>query len=68
MRQRIWQERRVELAMEQHRWFDLKRQGRLAPVMQAVGKAFVAGKHELFPIPQEEIDLSNGLLTQNPLY
>lgn len=68
LRQRIWQERRVELAMEQHRWFDLKRQGRLASVMQGVGKPFVAGKHELFPIPQEEIDLSNGLLTQNPMY
>ncbi|NUO01594.1 MAG: RagB/SusD family nutrient uptake outer membrane protein [Saprospiraceae bacterium] len=68
LRQRIWQERRVELALEQHRWFDLKRQGRLASVMQATGKPFVAGKHELFPIPQEEIDLSNGLLTQNPMY
>jgi len=68
LRQRIWQERRVELALEQHRWFDLKRQGRLASVMQAAGKPFVAGKHELFPIPQEEIDLSNGLLTQNPNY
>lgn len=68
LRDRIWRERRVELAMEQHRWFDLKRQGRLAAVMQASGKAFVAGKHELFPIPQEEIDLSNGLLNQNPMY
>lgn len=62
----IWQERRVELAMEQKRWFDLIRQGRAAEVMQALGKDFVAGKHELFPIPTNEIDLSNGSLQQNP--
>ena len=62
----IWQERRVELAMEQKRWFDLIRQGRAAEVMQALGIGFEAGKHELFPIPTNEIDLSNGMLEQNP--
>jgi len=62
----IWHERRVELAMEQKRWFDLQRQGRAAEVMQALGKDFVVGKHELFPIPTNEIDLSNGRLQQNP--
>ncbi len=62
----IWHERRVELAMEQKRWFDLIRQGRAAEVMQALGKNFVVGKHELFPIPTNEIDLSNGRLQQNP--
>ena len=62
----IWHERRVELAMEQKRWFDLIRQGRAAQVMQDLGKNFVPGKHELFPIPQNEIDLSNRALTQNP--
>lgn len=69
LRQRIWRERRVELAMEQHRWFDLVRQGRAADALQAAGKTnFVRGKHELFPVPQTEIDLSGGLLTQNPGY
>lgn len=69
LRQRIWHERRVELALEQHRWFDLNRQGRAAQVMQAAGKTnFIAGKNELFPIPQTEIDLSGGLLTQNNGY
>lgn len=69
LRQRIWNERRAELALEQHRWFDLVRQGRAAAVMQAHGKTnFMAGKHELFPIPQSEVDLSGGLLTQNPFY
>ncbi|REL38981.1 RagB/SusD family nutrient uptake outer membrane protein [Rhodohalobacter sp. SW132] len=62
----IWHERRVELAMEQKRWFDLIRQGRAADVMQALGKNFETGKHELFPIPTNEIDLSNGRLQQNP--
>lgn len=68
LRQRIWQERRVELAMEQHRWFDLLRQGRAGEVMNALGKNFQNGKHELFPIPQNEVDLSGGLITQNPNY
>ncbi len=62
----IWHERRVELAMEQKRWFDLLRQDRAAEVMQALGKDFVEGKHELLPIPTNEIDLSNGALEQNP--
>jgi len=68
LRRRIWQERRVELALEQHRWFDLQRQGRAAEVMQGVGKDYVEGKHELLPIPLSEIELSGGLLEQNPGY
>ena len=64
----VWKERRVELAMEQDRFFDLVRQGRAGTVLRAHGKAFVDGKHEIFPIPQAEIDLSNKKLTQNPLY
>lgn len=68
LRQRIWRERRAELALEQQRWFDLLRQDRAAEVMQALGKNFVVGKHELFPIPQTEIDLSGGLMSQNPMY
>jgi starch-binding outer membrane protein, SusD/RagB family len=68
LREAIWHERRVELALEQQRWFDLTRQGRAAQVMQALGKPFVEGKHELLPIPQTEIDLSGGNLSQNPGY
>jgi hypothetical protein len=38
-------------------------------VMQAAGKTnFVAGKHELLPIPSSQIQLSGGQLTQNPGY
>ncbi len=68
-RQAIWKERRIELAMEQHRWFDLLRQKRAADVMVAAGKKdFVKDKHELLPIPQTEIDITNGLLSQNKGY
>jgi len=68
LREKIWQERRIELAMEQQRWFDLQRTGRAANLMQKIGKNFVEGKHELFPIPQTEIDLSAGNIKQNPGY
>ncbi|QDA60207.1 RagB/SusD family nutrient uptake outer membrane protein [Hymenobacter jejuensis] len=71
--QQIWQERRVELALEHDRFFDLVRQesvqpGRIVPIFAAQGKTFTKGKNELFPIPQAQIDLSGGQLTQNPGY
>lgn len=68
LRERIWKERRIELAMEQQRWFDLVRTGQAEKIMKNVGKNFIKGKHELFPIPQTEIDLSEGKMTQNPGY
>ena len=68
LRRAIWQERRVELAMEQHRWFDLVRTGRSFDVMKPLRPNFTADKNELFPIPQTEIDLSEGALEQNPGY
>ena len=59
----ILNERRLELAMEGERFFDLVRTGKAATVLGPLG--FVAGKNELFPIPQGEVD---GGLTQNPGY
>lgn len=63
----IWHERRVELAMEQHRLFDIRRQGRVGDLLRAQGKSFIDGTHELFPIPRNELNL-NPLLGQNPGY
>jgi hypothetical protein len=64
----IYKERRVEMAMEHDRMFDLRRTGRAGTVLRAAGMPFVDGKHELYPIPQRQIDLSGGKLTQNPNY
>ncbi|WP_242134122.1 RagB/SusD family nutrient uptake outer membrane protein [Aestuariivivens marinum] len=60
----IYKERRVELVGEGHRFFDLVRTGRAAQEIDG----FIAGKHELFPIPIEEINLSGGRWAQNPGY
>ena len=68
LRDTIWHERRVELAMEHDRFFDIVRQGRAGQLLRAQGKNFVDGKNEVFPIPTEQIQLSGGKLTQNPGY
>ena len=69
LRNAIWHERRVELGMEFDRHSDVIRQGRGAAVFGANPLSkFVAGKSEVWPIPQTEIDLSAGTLTQNPGY
>ncbi len=68
LRTAIWKERRVELAFEHDRWFDLIRTGQAQQALADHGKTFVVGKHELFPIPQSVIDESAGVTTQNPNY
>jgi hypothetical protein len=68
LRLAIYKERRVEMAFEHDRTFDLRRTGRAGTVLRAHGKAYVDGKHDLFPIPQRQIDLSGGKLTQNSGY
>ena len=68
MRNAIYKERRIEMAFEHDRMFDLHRTGRAGQVLRALGKKYVDGKNDLFPIPQNEIDLSNGKLIQNPGY
>ncbi len=60
----VWEERRLELAGEQDRYWDLLRTGQAASVLAKYG--FQSGKHEWYPIPQTEIDLSGGQLEQNP--
>lgn len=66
--EQIYKERRLEMAMEHDRWFDIVRTGTAQAAMAAVGKVFIVGKYELYPIPEEQITLSKGMLTQNPNY
>lgn len=81
LRDAIRHERRVELGMEGHRWFDLVRWGIAKQVMdkdtgsygsteseeaRAEMASFIEGKNELFPIPNEEMALNP--MEQNPGY
>ncbi|MDR1719232.1 MAG: RagB/SusD family nutrient uptake outer membrane protein [Dysgonamonadaceae bacterium] len=73
----VQHERRVELAMEFNRLYDLKRWNSYIETMNAYssfpyangrGAAFKKGINELFPIPQVEIDRTQGAIKQNPGY
>jgi hypothetical protein len=64
LRDLIIEERRHELALEGHRFWDLVRTGKAEEILGEMG--YVSGKHELLPIPQTEIDISQGSLIQNP--
>jgi hypothetical protein len=59
----VRRERQVELGFELHRFFDLVRWGLADDILNG----FQAGKHEVFPLPQTELDL-NPFLEQNPGY
>lgn len=79
-RKALRMERRLELAEEGIRFFDLVRWGIAKETMDEyfqteklkraylVDAAFVKGKHEYLPIPQQQIILSKGLYKQNPGY
>ena len=73
LRHLIWDERRYELALEGYRAFDIRRYDKVEPgyakaLYDAMGKTdFTIGKHELYPIPLNELDFdTEGILTQNP--
>lgn len=65
-------ERRVELAFENQRWYDLQRFGVANQVLSAyaaeMGYTDYSGRSLLLPIPAREINLSSGLLSQNTGY
>ncbi len=70
MREKIIHERRMELAFEGHRWFDMIRiqDGDYAiDFLHSIGKTNANKNRLLFPIPQTEID-ANPLMEQNPGY
>jgi tetratricopeptide (TPR) repeat protein len=76
LREIIWHEQRVEFGQEFERFFELVRQGRAGDVLRAYaqkyntsnGAGFRDGVNEIFPVPQTEINLSNGKIIQNSGY
>ncbi|WP_297692891.1 RagB/SusD family nutrient uptake outer membrane protein [uncultured Eudoraea sp.] len=64
VRQAIYDERRLELAFEGHRWFDLVRTGTADAEMGET----IDSNYLLFPVPISEILATNGVITQNPGY
>jgi len=69
-REKVLHERRIELAFEGDRWFDLIRinNGQYGlSFLHSIGKVNATTKHLLLPIPQKEID-ANPNLAQNPGY
>lgn len=62
----IYHERRVELALEGHRFFDLVRTGRASTELGPLG--YTEGIHNLFPVPSSQILVTNGAITQNNGY
>lgn len=65
LRTAIRQERKVELAMEGERFFDLVRWGAAQTVLGASG---YTPCHMYYPLPQSAIDFAGGKLVQNPCW
>lgn len=72
MRVKIRHERKMELAFEGFRYFDLKRWGVAGEVLNNISDNLIKchwdNKFYKWPLPQSEIDKSKGILIQNPDY
>ena len=73
----LLRERFMELCFENHRWYDLLRTKTAAEIVSIMNvhhtlngrPTYMMQQHQaLMPVPQRDIDLSNGLMTQNPGY
>ncbi len=64
----IEHERRVELALEFHRWFDLKRTNRAITVLSAAKGKTIQNWQLLLPVPQSVVDQNPNIIIQNPNY
>ena len=67
-RKAIAQERRVELAFEGHRWFDLLRTGKAIEVLVPKTTATLSADQLLLPVPLSQIDVNPSHIKQNPGY
>jgi len=66
-REKVYLERRLELSMEGHRWFDLVRTGRAFSTMAPLGmKSYMT----VFPVPQAQVEIIHDatIFPQNPGY
>lgn len=69
LKEAVYHERRVELATEGHRWFDILRWGRVKSELEGTsyGDNFIEGTHEYLAVPATEISISK-IMKQNNGY
>ncbi len=66
--QAVSDEDRAEFNFEGHRYFDLARTGQVVNILQPLTSFTITQANSCFPIPQREIDATNGAVVQNPGY
>lgn len=64
--EKLIHERRIEFMGEGHRFFDLRRWGKLEEVLDPIG--YRSETNGYYPLPQNDLDLNPNLLPQNPGY
>ncbi len=66
--QAVSDEDRAEFNFEGHRYFDLARTGQVVNILQPLTSFTITQANSCFPIPQREINATNGAVVQNPGY